>query len=68
MDNGVQRDLEESTDAYRISVSSSDIGSRRSLLEPTTIVVIQVDFHRRVEIDSWILMSHIWHDMTLFSV
>ena len=34
----------------------------------TIIVLTQVDFHRRVEIDSWILMSHIWHDMTLFSV
>ena len=32
----------------------------------TMIVQTQVDFHRRVETDSWILMSHIWHDMTSF--
>ena len=38
------------------------------ILLHTTIVQTQVDFQRRVEIDSWILMSHIWHDMTSFSV
>ena len=42
----------------------------RSMYLPdhTTIVQTQVDFHRQVQTGSWILMRHIWHDMTSFSL
>ena len=54
---------------YLISrIAKSAITNLEIRLVHTTIVETQVDFQRRVEIDSWILMSHIWHDMTSFSV